>query len=215
MNNSRFSVYRGDFRKFIKACEFTHVGVFMRTRRVDSRFAAYRIVPICWQEMPVHPTLWVCRLCVIWDHYTRDKPFLSQASRTCSFIPFIQHVFLLCWIYADTSAYFDFMSCIITICLVLMFFRTFTFLPDFPFWFLFIFTFFAFISIHSYLRVSFLQCSLSLCTSIPIVPEGQFKKERYVSDRTRTSSLVYILFLFFFSLLLLFIRINPRVLNQF
>jgi hypothetical protein len=27
--------------------------------------------------------------------------------------------------------------------------------------------------------------------------------------------LVYILFLFFFSLLLLFIRINPRVLNQF
>ena len=47
MNNSRFSVYRGDFRKSIKACEFTHVGVFMRTRRVDSRFAAYRMVPIC------------------------------------------------------------------------------------------------------------------------------------------------------------------------
>ena len=47
MNNSRFSVYRGDFRKSIKACEFTHVGVFMRTRRVDSRFAASRIVPIC------------------------------------------------------------------------------------------------------------------------------------------------------------------------
>jgi len=43
MNNSRFSVYRGDFRKSIKACEFTHVGVFMRTRRADSRFAASRI----------------------------------------------------------------------------------------------------------------------------------------------------------------------------
>ena len=43
MNNSRFSVYRGDFRKSIKACEFTHVGVFMRPRRTDSRFAASRI----------------------------------------------------------------------------------------------------------------------------------------------------------------------------
>jgi hypothetical protein len=43
MNNSRFSVYRGDFRKSIKAFEFTHVGVFMRTRRADSHFAASRI----------------------------------------------------------------------------------------------------------------------------------------------------------------------------
>ena len=43
MNNSRFSVYRGVFRKSIKACAFTHVGVFMRTRRADSHFAASRI----------------------------------------------------------------------------------------------------------------------------------------------------------------------------
>jgi hypothetical protein len=41
----------------------------MRTRRADSRLTAYRIVPTCRQEMPIHPTLWVCRLCVIWDHY--------------------------------------------------------------------------------------------------------------------------------------------------
>jgi hypothetical protein len=77
MNNSRSNVYRGDFRKSVKACEFTHVGVFMRTRRADSRLAAYRIVPICWQEMPVHPTLWVCRLCVIWDHYI-PPPFVGK-----------------------------------------------------------------------------------------------------------------------------------------
>ena len=70
MNNSRPNVYRGDFRKSAETCEFTHVSVFMRTRRADPRFAAYRIVPICGQEMPVHPTSWVCRLCVIWDHYT-------------------------------------------------------------------------------------------------------------------------------------------------
>ena len=69
MNNSRPNVYRGDFRKSAETCELTHVSVFMRTRRADPRFAAYRIVPICGQEMPVHPTSWVCRLCVIWDHY--------------------------------------------------------------------------------------------------------------------------------------------------
>ena len=77
MNNSRFSVYRGVFRKSIKACAFTHVSVFMRTRRADPRFAAYRIVPICGQEMPVHPTSWVCRLCVIWDHYI-PPPFMGK-----------------------------------------------------------------------------------------------------------------------------------------
>jgi hypothetical protein len=44
MNNSRSNVYRGDFRKSVKACEFTHVSVFMRTWRADSRFAAYRIL---------------------------------------------------------------------------------------------------------------------------------------------------------------------------
>jgi Tat protein secretion system quality control protein TatD with DNase activity len=44
MNNSRSNVYRGDFCKSVKACEFTHVSVFMRTRRADSRFAAYRIL---------------------------------------------------------------------------------------------------------------------------------------------------------------------------
>ena len=44
MNNSRSNVYRGDFRKSVKACEFTHVSVFMRTRRADLRFAASRIL---------------------------------------------------------------------------------------------------------------------------------------------------------------------------
>ena len=44
MNNSRSNVYRGDFRKSLKACEFTHVSVFMRTRRADSHFAASRIL---------------------------------------------------------------------------------------------------------------------------------------------------------------------------
>jgi hypothetical protein len=44
MNNSRSNVYRGDFRKSVKACEFTHVSVFMRTRRADSHFAASRIL---------------------------------------------------------------------------------------------------------------------------------------------------------------------------
>jgi hypothetical protein len=44
MNNSRFNVYRGDFRKSVKACEFTHFSVFMRTRRADLRFAASRIL---------------------------------------------------------------------------------------------------------------------------------------------------------------------------
>ena len=44
MNNSRSNVYRGDFCKSVKACEFTHVGVFMRTRRADSRLAASRIL---------------------------------------------------------------------------------------------------------------------------------------------------------------------------
>ncbi len=44
MNNSRSNVYRGDFRKSVKACEFTHVVVFMRTRRADSRLAASRIL---------------------------------------------------------------------------------------------------------------------------------------------------------------------------
>ena len=44
MNNSRSNVYRGDFRKSVKACEFTHVGVFMRTRRADTRFTAYHIL---------------------------------------------------------------------------------------------------------------------------------------------------------------------------
>ena len=44
MNNSRSNVYRGDFRKSVKACEFTHVGVFMRTRRADSHFAASRVL---------------------------------------------------------------------------------------------------------------------------------------------------------------------------
>ena len=67
MNNSRSNVYRGDFRKPVKAYEFTHASVFMRTRRAGSHFAASRIirhiVPILdKQEAPVHPTLWVCRL---------------------------------------------------------------------------------------------------------------------------------------------------------
>ena len=44
MNNSRSNAYRGDFCKSVKACEFTHVSVFMRTWRADSRFAAYRIL---------------------------------------------------------------------------------------------------------------------------------------------------------------------------
>jgi hypothetical protein len=44
MNNSRSNVYRGDFRKSVKACEFTHVSVFMRTWRADSHFAASRIL---------------------------------------------------------------------------------------------------------------------------------------------------------------------------
>ena len=68
MNNSRFSVYRGDFRKSIKACEFTHVGVFMQTRRgVNPRVAFADI----GQETPVHTTLCICRLCIILDHYNR------------------------------------------------------------------------------------------------------------------------------------------------
>ena len=29
------------------------------------------------QETPVHPTLWVCRLCVIWDHYI-PFPFMGK-----------------------------------------------------------------------------------------------------------------------------------------
>ena len=33
MNNSRSNVYRGDFRKSVKACEFTHVGVYANTAR--------------------------------------------------------------------------------------------------------------------------------------------------------------------------------------
>jgi hypothetical protein len=37
-------VYRGDFRKPENACEFTHVSVFMRTRRADNHFAALRIM---------------------------------------------------------------------------------------------------------------------------------------------------------------------------
>jgi hypothetical protein len=39
MNNSRSNVYRGDFCKSVKACEFTHVGVFMRdaARRESAR----------------------------------------------------------------------------------------------------------------------------------------------------------------------------------
>jgi hypothetical protein len=41
MNNSRSNVYRGAFRKSAKACEFTHVGVFMRTRLADSHFAVF------------------------------------------------------------------------------------------------------------------------------------------------------------------------------
>ncbi len=44
MDNSRSNVYRGDFRKSVKACEYTHVSVLMRTRRADSRFAASRIL---------------------------------------------------------------------------------------------------------------------------------------------------------------------------
>ena len=44
MNNSRSNVYRGGFRKSVKACEFTHVSVFMRTRRADLRFPASRIL---------------------------------------------------------------------------------------------------------------------------------------------------------------------------
>ena len=44
MNNSRSNVYRGDFRKSVKTCEITHIGVFMRTRRTDSHFAASRIL---------------------------------------------------------------------------------------------------------------------------------------------------------------------------
>jgi hypothetical protein len=29
------------------------------------------------QETPVHPSLWVCRLCVIWDHYI-PSPFMGR-----------------------------------------------------------------------------------------------------------------------------------------
>jgi hypothetical protein len=58
----------------------------------------------------------------------------------------------------------------------------------------------------------YFQYSFFLCISIPTVPEGQFKKERYVSDRTHTFSLTYV-FSFFFSLLSPFIRISSHVLN--
>ena len=78
MNNSRFSVYRGDFRKFIKACEFTHVGVFMRTRRADLRLAAYRYVDR--KRRCIRPC--VCRLCMFWDHYTSNLPSLSLFTLT-------------------------------------------------------------------------------------------------------------------------------------
>ena len=61
MNNLRSNFYCGDFRKSVKACEFTHAGVFMRKRRADSHFS--HIMPILDKlEAPVHPTLWVCRL---------------------------------------------------------------------------------------------------------------------------------------------------------
>ena len=36
--------YRGNFRKPVNACEFTHVSVLMRTRLADSRFTAPRIM---------------------------------------------------------------------------------------------------------------------------------------------------------------------------
>ena len=88
MNNSRSNVYRGDFRKSVKACEFTHVGVFMRTRRADSRLAAYRIVPICWQEMPVHPTL----------SAMRDLGSLQRKiSRNCCVFRIVKSPFKFIW----------------------------------------------------------------------------------------------------------------------
>ena len=63
MNNSRSNVYHGDFRKPVKAFEFTHVSVLMRTRLADSNFAALRIMyrfPIDRKRRCIRP--WECRL---------------------------------------------------------------------------------------------------------------------------------------------------------
>ena len=62
MNNSRSHVYRGDFRKPVYACEFTHVSVFMRTRLADSHFAVFRLMyrfPIDRKRRCIRP--WECR----------------------------------------------------------------------------------------------------------------------------------------------------------
>jgi hypothetical protein len=50
VNNSRSNVYRGDFRKPVNSCEFTHVSVLMRTWLADSHFAALRVMYWCPTE---------------------------------------------------------------------------------------------------------------------------------------------------------------------
>ena len=94
MNNSRSNV----FRKPVKACEFTHVSVFMRTRRADLHFAAYRILcrfPTDRKRRCIRPCGYAGYACALHRHIRNEYGRIIRSFRQCYiFLLSVHSVFL-------------------------------------------------------------------------------------------------------------------------